>query len=153
MELILKLGKGLHTAIAPFCEKRSQLAAQRSCGCPIAGGVQGWVGWGPGQPDPVDGSPANSRELGLYGPYVPYNSEQSVILWTSISVKSNTEEKKNKTFISKRMTTEIRGKMLGDEGPMKRRAWCPSLVKKAKHALPWYWERNSYRNKVYCSVL
>jgi len=45
-----------------------------------------------------------------------------VILRTSISVKSNTEEKKNKTLISKRMTTEIRGKMLGDEGPMKRRA-------------------------------
>ena len=25
-------------------------AAQRGCGCPIPGGVQGWVGWGPGQP-------------------------------------------------------------------------------------------------------
>jgi len=25
-------------------------AAQRSCGCPIPGGVQGQVGWGPGQP-------------------------------------------------------------------------------------------------------
>ena len=25
-------------------------AAQRACGCPIAGGVQGQVGWGPGQP-------------------------------------------------------------------------------------------------------
>ena len=25
-------------------------AAQRGCGCPIPGGVQGQVGWGPGQP-------------------------------------------------------------------------------------------------------
>ena len=25
-------------------------AAQRGYGCPIAGGVQGQVGWGPGQP-------------------------------------------------------------------------------------------------------
>jgi len=24
--------------------------AQRDCGCPIPGGVQGQVGWGPGQP-------------------------------------------------------------------------------------------------------
>ena len=28
-------------------------AAQRGCGCPIPGGVQGQVGWGPGQPSPV----------------------------------------------------------------------------------------------------
>ena len=25
-------------------------AAQRGCGCPVPGGVQGWVGWGPEQP-------------------------------------------------------------------------------------------------------
>ena len=25
-------------------------AARRSCGCPVPGGVQGQVGWGPGQP-------------------------------------------------------------------------------------------------------
>ena len=25
-------------------------AAQRGCGCPIPGGAQGQVGWGPGQP-------------------------------------------------------------------------------------------------------
>ena len=24
--------------------------AKKSCGCPIPGGVQGQVGWGPGQP-------------------------------------------------------------------------------------------------------
>ena len=28
-------------------------AAQRGCGCPIPGGVQGQVGWGPGQPGVV----------------------------------------------------------------------------------------------------
>jgi len=26
-------------------------AAQRGCECPISGGVQGQVGWDPGQPD------------------------------------------------------------------------------------------------------
>ena len=25
--------------------------AQRGCGCPVPGGVQGQVGWGPRQPD------------------------------------------------------------------------------------------------------
>ena len=25
-------------------------AAQRRCGCPVLGGVQGQAGWGPGQP-------------------------------------------------------------------------------------------------------
>ena len=29
-----------------------QQAAQRGCGCPIPGGVQDQVGWGPGQPGP-----------------------------------------------------------------------------------------------------
>ena len=28
---------------------------QRGCGCPIPGGVQGQVGWGPGQPGLVTG--------------------------------------------------------------------------------------------------
>jgi len=30
-------------------------AAQRSCGCPIPGGVQGQLGMGPGQPELVGG--------------------------------------------------------------------------------------------------
>ena len=42
-------------------------AAQRSCGCPIPGGVQGQVGWGCGQPDLVSGSPAHGWELELGG--------------------------------------------------------------------------------------
>ena len=40
-------------------------AAQRGCGCPVPGGVQGQVGWGPRQPGLVSdmevGSPACSR--------------------------------------------------------------------------------------------
>ena len=35
-------------------------AAQRGCGCPIPGGVQDQVGWGPGQPGVVNGV-ADSR--------------------------------------------------------------------------------------------
>jgi len=47
-------------------------AAQRGCGCPIPGGVQGQVGWGPGQPGLVlnaeVGSPACSRGVGASWP-------------------------------------------------------------------------------------
>ena len=43
---------------------------QRSCGCPISGGVQGQVGWGPGQPGLVlhmeVGSPACGRAVGAW---------------------------------------------------------------------------------------
>ena len=35
--------------------------AQRSCGCPIPGGIQGQAGCGSGQPGPVVGDPAHSR--------------------------------------------------------------------------------------------
>ena len=42
-------------------------AAQRSCGCPIPGDVQGQASWGPGQPDLVldlaVSKPAHSRGL------------------------------------------------------------------------------------------
>jgi len=57
-------------------------AAQRSCGCPIPGGVQGQVGWGPKQPDLVGGSPDNSRKLklsGFYGALQPKTLYDSVI--------------------------------------------------------------------------
>jgi len=41
--------------------------------CPIPGGAQGQVGWGPGQPELVSGSPAHGRGLalvgGLWGPF------------------------------------------------------------------------------------
>ena len=43
-------------------------AAQRGYGCPIPGGVQGQVGWGPGQPGLVlnveVGGPACGRGIG-----------------------------------------------------------------------------------------
>ena len=35
--------------------------------CPIAGGAQGQVGWGPGQPEMVGGSPAHGTGVGLGG--------------------------------------------------------------------------------------
>ena len=36
-------------------------AAQRGCGCPIPEGDEGWVGWGPGQPDLVVDKPAHGN--------------------------------------------------------------------------------------------
>jgi len=51
----------------PFCfEGGEALAqvAQRSCGCPLLGSVQGQVGWGFGHPGPVEGVPARGRGLG-----------------------------------------------------------------------------------------
>jgi len=61
-------------------------AAQRGCGCPIPGGVQGRVGWGPGQPglvlDVEVGSPACGGEgRSLMILEVPSNPSHSVILW------------------------------------------------------------------------
>ena len=38
--------------------------AQRSNGCPLSGGVQGWAGWGCEQPGLVGGVPAYSRGVG-----------------------------------------------------------------------------------------
>ena len=69
-------------------------AAQRGCGCPVPGGIQGQVGWGPGQPglvlDPAAGSPACCRGLKLAdprGPFQPKPSYDSVI--TVLSDASN----------------------------------------------------------------
>jgi len=39
-------------------------AAQRSCRCPIPGGVQGQAGWGLGQPDLVPDSVAENPVQG-----------------------------------------------------------------------------------------
>ena len=46
------------------CETLEQVA-QRSCGCPIIGSVQGEVGWDFEQPDLVEGVPAHGRKVGL----------------------------------------------------------------------------------------
>ena len=47
-------------------------AAQRGCGCPVPGGVQGQVGWGPGQICLVlnveDGGPAVAGGLAIHDP-------------------------------------------------------------------------------------
>ena len=37
--------------------------AQRSCGCPLPGSVQGEVGWGLEQPDLVEDVPAHGRGM------------------------------------------------------------------------------------------
>ena len=39
----------------------------RGCGCPIAGSVQGQVGWGSEQPGLVEGVPAHGRGAGTRG--------------------------------------------------------------------------------------
>jgi len=43
-------------------------SAQRGCGCPVPGGVQGHAGWGPGQPGLVlnvrVGGPVCGRGVG-----------------------------------------------------------------------------------------
>jgi len=47
--------------------------AHRGCGCPVPGGVQGQVGWGPGQRDlalnvEVGGSACGGGGLEIYDP-------------------------------------------------------------------------------------
>jgi len=41
-----------------------QIAQRISGRCPIPGGIQDQVGWGPGQPDLLGGNTAHSREFG-----------------------------------------------------------------------------------------
>jgi len=49
-----------------YCEGGEALAqgAQRSCGCPLPGSVQGQVGWGFVHPGLVEGFPVNDRRVG-----------------------------------------------------------------------------------------
>ena len=47
-----------------FYSKEVEKVAQRSFVCPILGRIQGQVGWDPGQPDLVVGSPAQDWGLG-----------------------------------------------------------------------------------------
>jgi len=51
--------------------------AQRSCGFPIPGGIQGQVGWCRGQSDLVVGNPGHVRQLELG---VHSNPSHSIIL-------------------------------------------------------------------------
>jgi len=58
-------------------------AAQRGCGCPVSGGVQGQVGCGPGQPGLVNGEvsgPAWQGGWRFMTLEVPSNPGHSVIL-------------------------------------------------------------------------
>ena len=48
-------------------DRRSHVV-QRSCGCPIPGGIQGQDGWGPGQPDLVGGKQTVAGGLELDEP-------------------------------------------------------------------------------------
>jgi len=65
----------------PYSEGGETLkqVAQRACGCPISGSVQCQVGWDPGQPDLVGGSPAYGRGLEpkpFYDPMQLYGEEE-----------------------------------------------------------------------------
>jgi len=56
------------------------------CGCPIPVGIQGQVGWGPGQTHQVGSSPAHGRGLeldGLGDPFQPKPFYDSVIFCTT----------------------------------------------------------------------
>ena len=76
-------------------------AAQWGCGCPIPGGVQGQVRWGPGQPglvpDVVTGNPAHGREVGTRWSLRSLLTQailwfcDSVILWRTFH-RADTEE-------------------------------------------------------------
>jgi len=61
-------------------------AAQRGRGCPIPGGVEGQVGWGPGQPalvlDVEVGGSACGRVWSLMILEAPSNTGHSVILFS-----------------------------------------------------------------------
>lgn len=48
-----------------MCGEALAQGAQGSCECPIPEGIKDQVGWGPGQPDLVGGSPNHSRVDGI----------------------------------------------------------------------------------------
>jgi len=57
--------------------------AQRRCGCPLPGSVQGQAGWGFEQPGLVEGVPAHGKEIGIDympGPFQPKPFYDSVIV-------------------------------------------------------------------------
>ena len=56
--------------------------------CPIPGGAQGQVGWGPGQPELVGGSPAHGTGWGGVGCELPSNPNHSVIKAIRFKAKS-----------------------------------------------------------------
>ena len=61
--------------------------------CPIPGGTQGQVGWGPGQPELVGGSPAHNRGWGGWA-FRPSPTQTLLDLWFVLPFS-----KKKKKFI------------------------------------------------------
>ena len=53
---------------------------QRNCECPIPGGAQDQVRWGPGQPELVGSNPDHDRRLELGDFNFPSNLGHSMIL-------------------------------------------------------------------------
>jgi len=53
--------------------------AQRSCGSPFSGSIQGQVRWGPEQPDLVGNSPAQGKRVGSRW-FLSSNPHHSMIL-------------------------------------------------------------------------
>ena len=58
--------------------------AQKSCGCPVMGSVQGQVGWGFEQIDLVEDVPVHGRGVGLGVPYRLLLTQ--TILWFYVSM-------------------------------------------------------------------
>ena len=70
----------------PIYDSVISLSAQKGCGCPVPGGVQGQVGWGPGQHGLVNGEvsgPARQGGCRFMILEVPSNPGHSVILVAS----------------------------------------------------------------------
>ena len=71
----------------PISEQSQLELAQRGCRCPVPGGVQGQVGWGPGQPGLVNGEvggPARQGGWRFMILEVPSTPGHSVILCDSV---------------------------------------------------------------------
>ena len=83
-------------------------AAQRICGYPTPGGAQCQVGWGPGQPEFGEDSPAHSRGLELddlqgplqLKPFYDYDFMTTEKLWDKGRTVFLTDIKNNDYFIS-----------------------------------------------------
>lgn len=63
--------------------KAAVQAPHRGCGCRIPGDIQGKVEWSPRYPDLVNGNPAHSNRLILFGHNSPFYSNLLIlfILW------------------------------------------------------------------------